>query len=90
MEEKSCLNNPDNELTFELSERLFEGRCELNAKRLNILTNSFIRFCNSSERLKEFFKQELEELHNLDIREDELRRSSTVLLNRKQNILNIR
>ena len=69
------MDNLNNELKFDLSEKLFESMCQINSKRLSILNSSFIKLCENYPKLQELFKEELEALHFLNKKEREYRRS---------------
>lgn len=74
------MNNLTNELTFDLSEKLFEGGCAINSKRIKILTHSFLKLCEQSPKFQELFKDELTLLHKLDEKEKEYQNSLHALL----------
>lgn len=60
------------QLEFEISEQLFEQKCAISERRLQILCESFIKLCENLPNMKELFQDEINELEELNIREDEV------------------
>ena len=63
------------ELTFELSQKLFASGCQLNSKRIKILADSFLKLCRESPKFGEIFKEEVAALESLNREEAELKHS---------------
>ena len=74
------MDRPETELNFQLSEEVFEGRCDLNIERIKILSRAFVKLCKSFSKIEEIFGGELQKLQDLDRREEDLNRRTEILL----------
>lgn len=74
------MDNLGNELVYDLSEKLFEGGCEINAKRIKLLNQIVFKMCKNIPKLEQMFAEELKQLQELDQEEEEIRRNCAHLL----------
>lgn len=60
------------EFDFDVTEKLFENRCALNAKRIRVLNHTFLKLCDNFPKIKELFPEEIKILNELDRVEKEI------------------
>ena len=65
------MDRPETELQFDLSEQLFESTCAVNARRIRILTDVFLKISENFPEVKKLCEEEIYMLQELNKREIE-------------------